>query len=193
MEEPFIGEVDIYGFNFVPDNWTACNGALLAVVDFQALFALIGTYYGGDGRSTFGVPDLRGRMAISQGEHPGSRYDWKMGKFYGEEVHTMSSAELPKHSHLAAFTPSGMELQVSTDIATSDVASDGDFLAQADIAMYRANAGSGTVPLGGVYGGGGAASVAVDTAGAGKQFGIMQPMQALNYCMAMEGLFPSRS
>ncbi|MCJ8273441.1 MAG: tail fiber protein, partial [Psychrosphaera sp.] len=76
MAEPFIGEVDLYGFNFVPQNWAECAGGIIAISANQALFALLGTAYGGDGRTSFALPDLRGKLALSMGNHPGSQYDW---------------------------------------------------------------------------------------------------------------------
>jgi len=196
MEEPFIGEVDIYGFNFAPDNWAECDGALLSISDHQALYSLVGAFYGGDGRSTFALPDLRGRLAVGQGRHPGSNHYWEMGSTDGKETHTLSLDELPEHYHPASYdsTSTAATLSVSTQNAESDKASDGSFLAKAAFPMYRTDKGEGTVSLDGVQSyvepkG----TISVGNAGGEQAFSLLQSVQVLNYCMALDGLFPSRS
>lgn len=204
MAEPFIGEVGLYGFNFVPEKWAQCEGQTIQIDSNQALFSLLGSAYGGDGRTTFAIPDMRGKVAISQGRHPGSQYEWQMGNTGGNETHTLSEQELPVHAHLASFTGTGnsdVEWVISTDAATKDGAdTDGDYLARNDggrnpgVFRYRQDPGS-TVPLGGVSGGVGVSkgTVAVQDTGNAKRFNIIQTAQILNYCMALQGLFPSRS
>ena len=96
--DPFIGAIGAFGFNFVPRNWAACNGQLLSVNDNPTLFSLLGMQYGGDGRTTFGLPDLRGRAAISQGQGPGLSY-YVMGQKGGSEYITLSEANMPIHNH----------------------------------------------------------------------------------------------
>uniref|UniRef100_A6VVW5 Phage Tail Collar domain protein n=1 Tax=Marinomonas sp. (strain MWYL1) TaxID=400668 RepID=A6VVW5_MARMS len=196
MEEPFIGEVDIYGFNFAPDNWAECDGSVLNISDHQALYSLVRAFYGGDGRTTFALPDLRGRLAVGQGQNPWSEHDWKMGSTNGKETHTLSLDELPKHSHLASYdsTSTAATLSVSTQDAESDKASDGSFLAKAAFPMYRTDKGAGTVSLGGVQSGViPIGTVFVGDAGGEQAFSLLQSVQALNYCMALVGLYPSRS
>jgi len=198
MAEPFIGEVDLFGFDFVPENWASCSGTLISITQNQALYALLGNMYGGDGRTNFALPDLRGKMAQSFGEHPGSRFDWRVGQMAGSETWTMRDNELAQHAHSATFTASGgaAEVEVSTDAATQNVPTDDSYVASpASTSIYRADAGAGTVALGGVIGGGGitTGTVTVGTTGTNTQFNIIQSTLILNYCIAMQGLFPSRN
>ncbi len=199
MAEPFIGQVDLLGFNFVPEHWAQCAGGIMQISANQALFSLLGTFYGGDGRTTFGLPDLRGRMAISQGNFPGSRYDWNVGDTGGSETHTLSVRELPSHFHSSSFTASGggeVEFQISKDSASINAPAEESYVASTSgIAIYRPDAGSGAVSLGGVSGGGGISSgtVSVGTTGSNNRFNIEQPTSILNYCIALLGLFPSRN
>ena len=99
---PFMGEVDLFGFGIVPSGWAVCNGQLLAITENETLFTLIGTTFGGDGQVTFGVPDLRGRVGISQGLGPGgvTRY---MGEYSGTESHVIAVYQLPVHTHPVTF------------------------------------------------------------------------------------------
>src|SRR6476660_4900704 len=93
MAEPFLSEIRIFSFDFAPQGWALCNGQLLPINQNQALFALLGTTYGGDGRTTFALPDLRGRVPI----HDGNGHT--LGERAGEQAHTLSIAELPTHTH----------------------------------------------------------------------------------------------
>lgn len=199
MDQPFIGAICSFGFNFAPRQWSTCAGQLLAVSSNTSLFSLLGTEYGGDGRTTFALPDLRGRASISMGRHPGSNFDWRMGQAAGSETHTLTSAELASHSHTSAFTSTVVaDVNVSTDAATQDGPTEGAYLAKNDggrdpgIPIYRADAGSGTVKLGGVTS---SVSGAVDihNAGGSMAFSIMQPTMVVNDCIAMFGIYPSRS
>ncbi len=204
MADPFIGEIRLFGFNFNPRGWFFCNGSLLQISQFSTLFSLLGTQYGGDGRVTFALPDLRGRVAMSKGRHPGSAYDWRMGQVGGSESHTLTVLELPQHNHDATFTATQvgqpLSVQVSTDPATLDKPNEGSYLAYNDggrnpgVFMYRDDAGAATVALGGV--GGGSASkgtVTVQNNGGSQAFSLMQPVLTLNYCMANVGIYPPRS
>jgi len=204
MDNPFIGQICTFGFNFAPRSWSFCSGQLLAVSSNTALFSLLGTAYGGDGRTTFGLPDLRGKAGVSAGRHPGSLYDWRVGQQAGTEVHAMSLSELANHSHVAVFTAgsgdTNAEVSASTDAATQDAPTEGAYLAKNDggrssgVLMYREDAGTETVKLGGVTGGSGAGgSVDIQSTGGGTAFSLMQPTLVMNYCIATEGLYPSRS
>jgi microcystin-dependent protein len=211
MAEPFIGEVDLYGFNFVPQSWGQCSGAIIAINSNQALFSLLGTSYGGDGRTSFALPDLRGRLALSQGQHPGSAHDWKVGNTSGTEAHTMTSQELAQHTHTATFTASGgssttVEVSATTEAGDSETPSDGAYLATAappnaasadrPEKIYKTGPATSTlVNLGGVSASGssGSGTVTVGTSGSNTKFSLMQTSLVLNYCIAMQGLFPSRN
>lgn len=202
MSDPFIGEIRLFGFNFNPRDWNFCAGALLPIAQNSTLFSLLGTTYGGDGRTTFALPDLRGRIPMHKGRHPGSSFDWQMGQMSGSETHTLTINELANHSHIASFTATGgkeAEVLVSTDSATQNTPTDGSYLAvnakgrDPGEQIYRENAGSGTVKLGGVSGGGGDGSVTVNATGKSNAFSLIQPVLAMNYSIAMVGLYPSRS
>jgi microcystin-dependent protein len=203
MADPFIGEVGLFGFNFNPRGWFLCNGSLLAINSNTTLFSLLGTMYGGDGRTTFALPDLRGRSAMSKGRHPGSAFDWRMGQQGGSERHKLTVFELAAHDHKATFTAtsggSAAVVLASTDSANENVPATGSYLAVSQngrlpgLDLYRPDAGSGTVELGGVSGGGGSGVVSVSNNGAGEPFSIMQPVLAMNYSMANIGVYPPRS
>ncbi len=204
--EQILGSIGIFGGAFVVRDYSFCNGQLMPIHENQALYALIGTFYGGDGRTTFALPDLREKSSISQGEHPGSYYDWEVGQHAGNETHTLTLLELPQHSHSATFTSDtgsvDVSLQATTTEGNSATPADGSYLAKskeigsgggADY-LYSSNPGT-KVNLGGIYATGTVPSgtVAVGSSGASQSFNIMQPMLVLNCSIALKGLFPSRN
>lgn len=166
MSEPFLAEVRMVGFNFAPRGWAFCDGQILPINQNQSLYSLLGTTYGGDGRTTFALPDLRGRTPIHvDGAH-------REGQKSGEETHTLSANEMPQHTHL---------VQATNNPATSDDPS-GKVLATAATDTYGAftspvNAGTGSIA----------------NAGGGQAHENMQPYLAVNFCIALQGLFPSRN
>lgn len=206
--DAFIGMISPFGFNFAPRQWGLCNGALIAISQNSALFSLIGTYYGGDGRSTFGLPELRGRSPIGYGHGPGLS-GYNIGQASGFETQTLNVLQIPSHTHSATFTPTPgapleVEVEVSTDAGETTTAAAGSYLATpvpgsspADQPekIYRADAGSGTVPLGGVsaMGGGASGTVSIGQTGGTQAFSILSPYQAVNYSICMYGIFPSRN
>src|SRR5215203_378654 len=101
MADPFVGEIRTFGFNFPPTGWAQCNGQLLPISQNTALFALLGTYYGGDGRSTFALPNLQGASPMNQGQGPGSS-DRVIGETGGAEYFTLIQSEMPAHTHLVS-------------------------------------------------------------------------------------------
>src|ERR1700722_6074879 len=101
MATPFLGQLSLFSFGFNPRNWLPCVGQLLPINQYQALFSLLGTTYGGDGRTTFGLPDLRGRTPVSMGNGV------VLGQKAGEEMHTLNSAEVPQHNHAINGTTAG--------------------------------------------------------------------------------------
>ncbi len=209
MSEPFIGEVSLFGFTYAPRHWAKCDGQTLEINENPTLFALISTFYGGDGRTTMGLPDLRGRAPIHMGQGPGLPL-YQLGEIRGIEQIRLSTAELPAHSHSAAFkatssggTASSPEIKVSTDTATLNTPTEGAYLAvnkdgrSAGIPTYRADIGSGSVNLGGVSGGATGGSVTGDVeigdTGGGQYIPIRNPVLTMNYCIALDGLFPPRT
>jgi microcystin-dependent protein len=212
--EPFIGMIGMFGFNFAPRLWSFCAGGVLAIAQQQTLFSLLGTTYGGDGRTTFALPDLRGRAPIGFGRHPGSLYDWRQGQIAGSESHTMTLNDLATHTHGATFTGTGGggggaavtgTFEVSTDTGSTGTPSAGDYLAAAPsgggkAAEIYSSTATGTVALSGltISGGGGGGGitggdVTVENAGAQKAFSLTQPVLVMNYSIAMDGIYPARS
>jgi microcystin-dependent protein len=207
MSDPFIGEIRLLAFEFTPRNWASCSGALLPISSNPTLFSLLSNNYGGDGRSTFALPDLRGKGAISKGRHPGSQFEWQMGQANGNETHTLTLPELANHSHIATFSAGlsngSATLLATTDDGDSPTPSAGAYLASANPPaasgpdkpenIYKTNPTEGSkVSLGGVNGDS-SGTVTIEDTGNSAPFSIMQPVLAMNYCLAMEGIYPSRS
>lgn len=165
MAEPFLSEIRIMSFNFAPKGWALCNGQLLPINQNQALFSLLGTTFGGDGRVNFALPDVRGRTPI----HVGSGHT--LGERGGEQAHTLSIAELPTHTHVLSGT--------STK-GTSPIPP-GNLMAPTPSQAYHApdNALSAFAPQ------------AVSTTGGSQAHLNMQPFLTLSFCIALQGIFPS--
>jgi microcystin-dependent protein len=171
MTTPYIGEIMLFGGNFPPQGWAYCDGQLLQITQASALFALLGTTYGGDGRSTFGLPDLRGRIPVHMGTGPGLT-PRAIGEQGGTEQVSLTSNQLPAHSH---------GLQVSSNEATTNAPA-GAVLADTNVALYAAEA------VGAVLSG-----AAVSAAGGGQSHDNMMPYQAVHFCISLAGIFPSRN
>ncbi|SMB83897.1 phage tail protein [Deinococcus hopiensis] len=167
MSEPFIGEIRPISFNFAPKGWAMCNGQLLPINQNQALFSILGTYYGGDGRTNFALPDLRGRMAV----HAGLSV---LGIRAGESFHTLTTAELPRHTHL---------LGASSRPATTPLPA-GNLLA----APAQGERLYGTGPVDTAL-----SPDAVSSFGGGQPHENRPPFLVLNYIIALQGIFPSRN
>lgn len=206
MSEPFIGQIQMFGFDFPPRGWSLCQGQLIAISQNTALFSLIGTNFGGDGRTTFGLPDMASRAPVGQsrGHTPPGLTPFQIGQHGGAQTHTMFETELAPHTHRATFTSSGgsTEVKATTEEGESSDPSQGAFLAKAkadggpqdqDEYIYKSNpADSSLVSLGGVSGSA-SGTVQVDTAGGGQPFSIQNPFLALNFSIALQGIFPSRN
>lgn len=202
--EPFIGEINYNGFNFAPHNWHECDGSQLSISENQPLFALLNTFYGGDGRTTFALPDLRGKMAIGQGNFPGSNYDWRVGQTFGNETHRLSELELPNHSHSSTFTPSSgisVSLEATTTQGDSETPLADSYLAKfkevgagGDDYIYSSTPGT-KVELGGISANvsPSTGSVTIGSNGGSQQFNIIQTMQVVECSISMLGIFPSRN
>ena len=208
--ETFLGQIAMFGFNFAPRGWFFCAGQLLSVPQFSSVFALVGDFYGGDARTTFGLPDLRGRVPLGAtgGQGPGLP-PYNIGQKHGATAVTIGTAELPSHTHEATFTPgdggSGVTGSLKGLTAGAIAGSsgrtpvDGQYISgggTSDTFGVPGGFGVEEFELGGLtISGGGASSgtVTVKSTGAGAQFDIQNPYQGLNFCFAMDGIFPSRS
>lgn len=175
--EVFVATIQPFAFNFAPRNWAFCAGQLLSIAQNSALFSLVGTTYGGNGQTTFGLPDLRGRMAISQGQGPGLP-TYTIGELAGTPNVSLTIANLPQHNHLLAANGGS---------ATSPKPAN-NFLAQGidsgsnPIQIYAPST-DGTVlnPM------------AITPTGGNQPFSNMPPFLTINYCIALTGIFPSRN
>lgn len=172
MSEQYIGQIQTFGFNFAPRSWAFCDGQILPIAQYTALFSLLGTTYGGDGRTTFGLPDLRGRRMTGVGNGPGlNPISW--GERRGAVERTLTSAEMPSHNHHIAVTESAADEEDPTD----------NFLAATSEATYKAS-GNGTLLNG---------QSAVSNTGDGQPFSIVNPFLGVYTSIALQGTYPSRS
>lgn len=171
--EPFLGMISLFGFNFAPSGWAFCNGQLLSIAQNNALFALLGTIYGGDGRTTFGLPDLRGRVPIHFGQGPGLS-SYSQGQVAGAETTTLILNNLPAHNHPLNAVSQGGDTSAPAGAFLCDTGTlDRD---------YRSG-GTGVIMNAG----------AIGNTGNSQPISIIQPYLAVNYCIALQGIFPSRS
>lgn len=175
MSEPFLAEVRIVGFNFAPRGWAFCDGQILPINQNQSLYSLLGTTYGGDGRTSFALPDLRGRTPIHVGSSNGGTH--LLGQKSGEETHTLSTAEMPNHGH---------EMKAVTDTADT-IGPGGAFYAGSPggTAIYTAQSPTSLNKS--------VNAAAIPNVGGSQAHNNMQPYLALNFCIALQGLFPSRN
>jgi microcystin-dependent protein len=172
MSEPFVGEIRMFGGNFAPRNWAFCDGQLLSISSNDALFSLLGTTYGGDGRTTFGLPDLRGRLPNHQGSGPGLTHR-RIGQKLGVENATPTVAQLASHAH---------PLMGSSALASSPSPS-GNVPAQStSIDLYIDESPStGLDPS------------AITSVGGGQSHANVMPFQCVSFIIALFGIYPSRS
>lgn len=167
--EPFIGEIIMFGGNFAPRGWAFCNGQLLPISENTALFSILGTTYGGDGRTTFALPDFRGRAVVHAGRGPGLS-DYDLGQKGGSETNTLTVNQLPAHQHVI----NAKEEADAADPSGNYIAGTGlnAFGTTADRTM-NANSTANT--------------------GGGQSVNNVQPFLGLNYIIALQGTYPSRS
>ena len=169
----------MFGGNFAPRGWARCDGQLLAISQNTALFSILGTTYGGDGRTTFALPDLRGRVAMHPGTGPGLT-PRRLGQSGGTETNTLNVTQLPSHTHNATGT-----MRVHNDAGDNDSA-EGHVLASAESDIYSTVAPSVNMRANNV-------SVTVGNTGGGNSVNNIQPFECVNYIIALIGTFPSRN
>ena len=167
MAEPFLSEIRVFSFNFAPRGWALCNGQLLPINQNQALFSLLGTTYGGDGRVNFALPDLQGRVPI----HTGNGHT--LGQRAGEQAHTLSITEMPAHTHVA---------QGSAVPGTQNVPANNMMLSQRAAEIYRAPSSLAPMVAG-----------TLTNLGGSQTHLNMQPFLTINFCIALQGIFPSQN
>ena len=163
MAEPFLSEIRLFSFNFAPKGWAGCNGQLLPINQNQALFSLLGTTYGGNGVTTFGLPNLQGAAPMHQGGgHP-------LGEHAGEQIHTVTLSEMPAHTHLVtASGANGSTAGPAVPAAVNNAYGPPSNLTPLDPSSLTAAGGS-------------------------QSHQNMQPFLVLNFCIALQGIFPSRN
>ena len=173
--DAYIGEIRLMGFNFAPEDWAKCEGQLLQIAQHTALFSLLGTKFGGDGRTTFAVPDLRGRAAISDGQGPGL-YNYVWGQRGGQEMVKLTGNEMPAHSH----TINANNQQANQESPQNN------FLAQVTFpqAMGYNDGLNNKVQLN---------ELSINNTGGNQPHENRSPYLALNYCIALTGIYPNRS
>ena len=172
MSEPFIAEIIMFGGNFAPRGWAFCEGQLLPISQNAALFSLIGTTYGGDGRTSTALPDLRGRVAIQAGTGPGLP-SYRLGQRGGQPTHILTPNEMPSHNH---------NISVHSEDGDEANPSGLTFAATGGTAIYSDEGADATMR-----------GNTITNTGGGQAHNIMQPFLALNYIIALTGIFPSRS
>lgn len=170
MAEPFLSEIRIFSFNFPPSGWAFCNGQLLPINQNQALFALLGTTYGGNGQTNFALPDLRAKTPI----HTGNGHT--LGETGGEQAHTVTLNELPTHAHFAQATSTQASNTTNSAAPTRTLANSNFSFGWASANNLIAFAGN-----------------EISNVGGSQAHENRQPFLALNFCIALQGIFPSQN
>ncbi len=166
MAEPFLCEIRIMSFNFPPKGWALCNGQFLPITQNQAMFALLGTMYGGNGQTNFALPNLRGRVPVHIGD------GIVQGQAAGQESHTLTNAEMPAHVHFVKCTSSGASIEDPMNLLPGRAAGNAYGAATNLVAM---------------------APETMTSVGGSQAHENRQPYLVLNFCIAMQGIFPSRN
>ncbi len=173
MSDPFVAEIRVFGFNFAPTGWAQCNGQLLPISQNTALFSLLGTTYGGDGQTTFALPNLQGRVPMHHGQGQGLTERF-LGETGGSTAVTLLQTEIPAHTHGLRVSSTGGE--------SNDPAPDQALTGASGGGMYNP-AHTPTAPL---------AFQALGMTGVGYPHNNMQPYRVVNFCIALQGIYPAR-
>ena len=179
--DPYVAEIRIVGFNFAPTGWTFCNGAVLPINQNMALFSILGTNYGGNGTSTYGIPNLQNSVAIGQGQGPGLSF-YAVGQYGGQASVTLTNSQLPIHTHAvnaigaagAAPAPSNTEVWAGAPA--------GGGKTPAPTPYYSTSPNNGSMN-----------ASAIGIVGGGQPHNNMSPYQALNFIIALTGIYPTHS
>jgi microcystin-dependent protein len=173
--DPFLGEIKMFGGNFAPSGWAFCNGQLLSIAQNTALFSILGTQFGGDGVTTFGLPDLRGRVPVHQGAGPGLS-PYVIGQLGGTEQVTLTTGQMPAHSHLVNADGNAGGKNLPTGNFPGSVSP------SATEKMYSPGPASGTMNAG-----------MIAPAGNSQPVPVIQPYECVSFIIALRGIFPSRN
>jgi microcystin-dependent protein len=177
--EGYIGEIRMFGGNFSPGSWNFCDGSLQSIAVYTALFSIIGTTYGGDGQTTFALPDFRGRIPVGTGNGPGLPV-YELGQTGGHETATLTNQTMPMHTH-----PTTISIRIPAYSETGGSDPNGAILSS----LTNAYTDQATDSSLNVF----TSPVTLQPVGQGVPFSVMQPYLALNYIICMEGIFPSRN
>lgn len=181
MSTPYIGEVRCFGFTFAPVGWIACNGQLLPIANFTALYAIVGTIYGGDGVTTFAVPNLQGRVPMHWGNGPGG-FNTNIGQVQGTESYTLVQNEMPQHNHVINLG----DLPAGDIVLRTNTAGPTAYLSDSSAPNFAWNTAPPALdaPFSGK---------AITVQGNSQPHENRQPLLTINFCMATDGIFPSRN
>jgi microcystin-dependent protein len=176
MSESYVGEIRLFGFGRTPSGWQACDGSLLSIAENDILFTLLGTTYGGDGETTFAVPDLRGRVPIHYGQGPGLGF-YALGEQGGTETVTLVPAQLPGHTHMAVVTSAPATAATpGPNLLPGAVSGDSFYVSEPAGATAVAMSSQSTSPAGG-----------------SQPHENCMPTLTVQYCISLYGLYPSRN
>ena len=173
MSQPFVGEIRMFGGNFAPLGWAFCNGQLMPISENDALFNLIGTTYGGDGQSTFALPDLQGRLPIHQGQGPNISQNYMIGEKAGVESVTLTTQQIPQHNHA----------MITSTAAATSASANGNILATSPtISSYVIDAAGPQL-----------VTSAVQSVGGNQPHENLMPFQCVSFIISLFGIFPSQN
>lgn len=206
MGDFLLGEIKLWPMDWAPEGWALCNGQLLSIQQYTALYSLIGLNYGGNGTSTFGLPDLRGRVPVGYGVLANTTSGYDLGEVGGHETQVLSQAQMPAHVHSNTLTGLSASLGVGTSSAstiTEPTAGSTVYLTAATASisgdpvaingLYTSQAPTGsTAQLGGLQVTATGGSVQTGTAGSSQPVDMRQPFQVVNYIICTSGLYPTR-
>ncbi len=179
--EPFLGQITLFPYNFAPNGWALCEGQLLPIAQYTALFSLLGVQFGGNGTTNFALPDLRGRVPVGQGQGPGLS-PYNVGDVQGQEGVALTTATIPPHSH--AFT--AFAVSATTNQPNGALPAEGHGSGRGGGFAVNTYAAPGTATSL-------AAGQVAAAAGGGAAHNNLQPYLTLNWCIALQGIFPSRN
>ena len=179
MSSPFIGEIQLYGFNFNPRGWAFCNGATLAISQNTALFSLLGTTYGGNGQTTFQLPNFAGRAGVAAGNGPGLQ-PRSLGQTFGANTVTLTANQIPGHTHgMQLFAQNDVTKRAGTPSANNALSVSSN---SAVTAFVASPADTSFAP-----------NMVQASVGGGQPHENQQPYLGVNFCIALQGIFPSRN